>query len=68
MASSMALVALAAAVGNVAAYPTPFHDLTGRIEVQAHRGGIGMRNEESLWVSNQSKHTRLGGWLEAVGR
>jgi hypothetical protein len=22
-----------------------------RVEVQAHRGGLGMRSEESLWVS-----------------
>ncbi|OJD32880.1 glycerophosphoryl diester phosphodiesterase [Diplodia corticola] len=41
---------IAALVANAAAYPIPVGDLKGHIEVQAHRGGIGMRNEESLWA------------------
>ena len=31
-------------------YPIPFNDLKGRVEVQAHRGGLGQRTEESLWA------------------
>ncbi|KAF2837066.1 glycerophosphoryl diester phosphodiesterase [Patellaria atrata CBS 101060] len=35
---------------GVASYPIPYNDLSGRVEVQSHRGGIGLRNEESLWA------------------
>lgn len=47
-----ALVAGLAAVNVVNAMPftIPYLDKTGRVEVQGHRGGLGMRNEESLWV------------------
>ena len=34
----------------VIAYPIPYNDLRGRLEVQAHRGGLGLRSEESLWA------------------
>jgi glycerophosphoryl diester phosphodiesterase len=34
----------------VSAFPYPYNDLHGRIEVQGHRGGIGVRSEESLWA------------------
>lgn len=46
--------AAAALAMTVTAAPTPwaigFNDKKGRVEVQAHRGGLGMRSEESLWV------------------
>lgn len=58
-ASSFALaVGIAALVGNAAAFPISVGDLTGRIEVQAHRGGLGLRNEESLWVSKWRSEER----------
>lgn len=44
-------IAIATLVANVAAYPIPVGDLKGHVEVQAHRGGLGLRNEESFWVS-----------------
>lgn len=51
MAASALAVALGALlVGNAAAYPIPHNDLHGRVEVQGHRGGLGLRNEESLWA------------------
>ena len=34
-------VGFAALVGTVAAYPIPVGGLKGRVEVQAHRGGLG---------------------------
>jgi hypothetical protein len=52
MAPCRTLIAVVAALGTVNAMPftIPYLDKTGRIEVQGHRGGLGMRSEESLWV------------------
>ncbi|KAL1631532.1 hypothetical protein SLS54_000293 [Diplodia seriata] len=51
VASSFALaLGIAALVANAAAYPIPAGDLKGRIDVQAHRGGLGLRTEESYWA------------------
>jgi hypothetical protein len=52
MAPTFALVAGLAAISAVNAMPftIPYLDKTGRVEVQGHRGGLGMRSEESLWV------------------
>ncbi|KAH0278063.1 WD40 repeat-like protein, partial [Aureobasidium melanogenum] len=46
------LTAGLAAISAVNAMPftIPYLDKTGRIEVQGHRGGLGMRSEESLWA------------------
>lgn len=34
----------------VLSYVIPTNDIKGRVEVQAHRGGLGLRSEESLWA------------------
>ncbi|MCJ1256469.1 hypothetical protein MMC24_004290 [Lignoscripta atroalba] len=51
---SAALLSLVLSAKLIAASPIPetipYNDLTGRVEVQAHRGGLGLRNEESLWA------------------
>ena len=53
---SLPLAVLTAATVVVNASPVPnnavslFSRKQGRVEVQAHRGGLGMRSEESLWV------------------
>ncbi|CAD0089798.1 unnamed protein product [Aureobasidium vineae] len=49
---TVAIVAGLAAfhVANAMPFTIPYLDKTGRIEVQGHRGGLGMRSEESLWV------------------
>ncbi|KAH0355778.1 putative glycerophosphodiester phosphodiesterase, partial [Aureobasidium melanogenum] len=51
MISTISLAAGLAAVNAVHAMPftIPYLDKTGRVEVQGHRGGLGMRSEESLW-------------------
>lgn len=43
-----ALVLASAAV--VQAYPIPYLDKQGRLEIQAHRGGRGLRSEETAWA------------------
>ncbi|KAF4312188.1 putative glycerophosphoryl diester phosphodiesterase protein [Botryosphaeria dothidea] len=52
MALYLALRSIVVVVGKVVVYSylSPSNDFTGRIEVQAHRGGMGMRSEESLWA------------------
>ncbi|KAI5231816.1 hypothetical protein AUEXF2481DRAFT_5715 [Aureobasidium subglaciale EXF-2481] len=52
MSPSFALVAGLTVINAVNAMPftIPYLDKTGRIEVQGHRGGLGMRDEESLWA------------------
>lgn len=53
MKRTIALVVSLAALNAVDAMPftIPYLDKTGgRVEVQGHRGGLGMRSEESLWV------------------
>jgi glycerophosphoryl diester phosphodiesterase len=52
MSSTIALAVGLAAISAVNAMPftIPYLDKTGRVEVQGHRGGLGMRSEESLWV------------------
>ncbi|KAH0278685.1 putative glycerophosphodiester phosphodiesterase, partial [Aureobasidium melanogenum] len=52
MISTISLAAGLAAVNAVHAMPftIPYLDKTGRVEVQGHRGGLGMRSEESLWA------------------
>lgn len=52
MKSATALAVGFAAANAVHALPftIPYLDQSGRIEVQGHRGGLGMRSEESLWV------------------
>lgn len=46
-----------AAINPVNAMPItiPYLDKTGRVEVQGHRGGLGMRSEESLWLRRATK-------------
>lgn len=43
-------IAYVVTTATAAPYVIPLNDITGRLEVQAHRGGLGMRNEESLWA------------------
>jgi hypothetical protein len=50
-----ALVAFAASLVTVVkTVPVPYviasNGLKGRVQVQAHRGGVGVRSEESLWA------------------
>lgn len=54
----ISLVAGLAAINAVNAMPftIPYLDKTGRVEVQGHRGGLGMRSEESLWVRQTAKN------------
>ena len=44
------LVGVVTLTAHVLSFPIPFNDLKGRLEVQAHRGGLGLRSEESLWA------------------
>ena len=39
---------------NAAPFVIPFNDVQGRLEVQGHRGGLGLRTEASLWVSESA--------------
>jgi hypothetical protein len=48
LASSLAALQVANALPKP--FTIPYLDKSGRIEVQGHRGGLGMRDEESLWV------------------
>ena len=52
MKRTITLLTSLAALNTVNAMPftIPYLDKTGRNEVQGHRGGLGMRSEESLWV------------------
>jgi hypothetical protein len=58
MIPTISLVADLAAINAVNAMPftIPYLDKTGRVEVQGHRGGLGMRSEESLWVRQTAKN------------
>ena len=42
--------ALLASVSLVNAYPIPYLDKQGRLEIQAHRGGRALRSEETAWA------------------
>lgn len=70
MALYLALISIVVVVGKVLVYSylSPSNDFTGRIEVQAHRGGMGMRSEESLWVSKQVRCTHNSEWTKAGSR
>ncbi|KAG9851312.1 putative glycerophosphodiester phosphodiesterase, partial [Aureobasidium melanogenum] len=52
MIPTISFVTSLAAINVVHAMPftIPYLDKTGRVEVQGHRGGLGMRSEESLWA------------------
>lgn len=50
-ATALAVGFAAANAVNALPFTIPYLDRSGRLEVQGHRGGLGMRTEESLWVT-----------------
>lgn len=48
--TSLASALTVASTLLVQAYPIPYLDKNGRVEVQAHRGGRGLRSEETAWA------------------